>query len=629
MGEDERRYFGTIKESHVRTVLWSFIFGLLGAIVWLAFDHRAQIGKSINYAVQEVTHPADLVRQFPLMQFGTLSQPTTILFMGTDVVYRDVTKRHRDVDASSVQGNTDTMMLVFLNPTRNTISVLNIPRDTEAYIGKWGVQKINSANPLGGPELAKATVASLLDVRIDHYAVMNVQGLVQLVNELGGITVEVPKKMNYMDWTAKLKIDLEPGPHTLTGNQAMGFVRFRHDALGDIGRIQRQQIFLQAAIRKMLNPASWMHVNALMEIAQRNTKTDMSHVEIFQALNFMHSVPRENTKFVMLPGDFGGNGDWLANTDAKALAQRLADPEAETVASRRNITVCIVNASSDRKLGGLLSKALRKLGYITCVGKDENEPPSNKTRIIAQNGNIANAKMMQQDLGGRGEVVNASVGNLMSSITIVAHDDIKLDEISMSSPDAPYAAPPPRPQPLVVQQVSTPSPSTDPSKEPGVPPPRDVLENLPDDSQQPRSIDEEKSRMDAESDEKLTRDDQMLAVPGAGKQTESNDKQTGGHSDRQNADSNDQQTGEHSDKQTGEHNDKQSAEHSDKQTGEHSDKQTGESASSGNGSQAQGTSQHSDVLPGKSVTPPPTAPPIKSEERVAEPFDETDKSKVR
>jgi len=342
-------------------------------------------------------------------------------------------------------------MLVFLNPAHNTVSVLHIPRDTEAYIGKRGVRKINSANPIGGPELAKTAVSSLLGVPIDHYAVMNIHGLVELVNELGGITVEVPKKMNYMDWTAKLKIDLKPGFHTLTGNQAMGFVRFRHDALGDIGRIQRQQIFLQAGIRKMLAPASWLHLKSLVEIAQRNTSTDMSNVELFRAINFMHSVPRENTRSVMLPGDFGGNGDWIANTDGKSLAQRLANPDQEIITSRRNITVCIVDASPDHKLGSQLSRVLHKLGYITCLGKEENEPASDKTKIIAQNGNIANAKMIQDDLGGRGEVVNASVGDLKSSITIVAHDDIKLDEISMSSLDAPYVALLPRPQPLVAK----------------------------------------------------------------------------------------------------------------------------------------------------------------------------------
>ncbi len=67
-----------------------------------------------------------------------------------------------------------------------------------------------------------------------------------------------------------------PGVHTLTGNQAMGFVRFRHDALGDIGRVQRQELFMRAVLDRAMQPASWSHIPKLMEIAQRYINTDMN-----------------------------------------------------------------------------------------------------------------------------------------------------------------------------------------------------------------------------------------------------------------------------------------------------------------------------------------------------------------
>jgi hypothetical protein len=372
----------------------------------------------------------------------------------------------------------------------------------------------------------------------------------------------------------------------------MGFVRFRHDALGDIGRIQRQQMFLQAAVRKMLDPKSWLHLNALVDIAGRNTRTDLSNVDLFESLNFIHSVPRENIKFVMLPGEFGGNGDWLANTDGKALAQRLSDPDQESVTSRRNITVCIVNASSDRKLGGELSQALRKLGYITCVGKDDNDPVSSKTRIIAQNGNIANAKMMQQDLGGKGEVVNASVGNLMSSITIVAHDDLKLDEITMSTADAPYVAPLQRPQPLVdrplsvpplVKSSSAPLASADTDKQADIPSVLDG-ENEPDDKQAKPSISDDESKVG--SDPKTAGDAKM-----------GSDSKTAG----------DSTIGSEPNKSN------------DKQSSESPRTPSSETAKPAEAAGTSGTAEHSDALPGKSTSLPPTAPLPKSEERLAEP----------
>lgn len=437
-------------EGALRAFLWSVIAALLVIIGWLSFAYQRPGG--LRSALAPVVDTVDsMLSRIPGMPNVTLTEPTTVLFMGVDVAYSGA-RAGLVRDNTSFKGNTDTMLLGFLNPQVKRASILHIPRDTEAYVGKAGIQKINSANAIGGPELARATVADLLGVPVNHYLIMNLHGLVDMVNEIGGVTVEVPKKMSYMDWTAKLKIDLEPGVHTLTGNQAMGFVRFRHDALGDIGRVQRQQVFLQAVARKMAEPASWVHVPALLQIAQRNINTDMNEIELISALNFMHSLPREAIKFVMLPGQFSGNGDWIATTDGRDLAQQLANPDHEFVLSRRNISVCVINATSERNLGGKVATALQRLGYLTRVERDDPDPLHRKTQIIVQNGNTANAKMLQHDLGDVGEVVNASVGNLVSSITIVAHNDLNLNNIKLSSADMPYVAQT-TPPPIVVRSV--------------------------------------------------------------------------------------------------------------------------------------------------------------------------------
>lgn len=364
-----------------------------------------------------------------------LPAPMTVLFMGTDVVYNDPYRRN--ADRTSLQGNSDTMMLAFLDPRRNTVSVLNVPRDTRAMIGSYGLHKINSANRFGGPALSKASLECLLGVSIDHYVVMNTLGLEQMVNELGGVTVSVPKRMSYMDWTGKLKIDLQPGPHTLTGNQSMGFVRFRQDELGDIGRIQRQQIFLQAVFKKMLQPSAWLHLPALMKIASQSIQTDMRPFEMIQAANFLHSLHSDKIKFVMLPGNFAPNGDWLPSSRASMLAQQLQNGGQELVNDRSKISVCIVNASSNRMLGAQLSSVLRTMGYTTSVRRDQRDEFNNRTRIIAQDGNLASAKMLQADLGNIGEIIAASIGDISSNITIIAHDDLcELDEISNNALDS-------------------------------------------------------------------------------------------------------------------------------------------------------------------------------------------------
>jgi polyisoprenyl-teichoic acid--peptidoglycan teichoic acid transferase len=446
----------------LKKLLWVIVAGMLAAIialVWFSWSPtRLKMAAAPTTAGAVIRH--EKLPELPQLPSATLTQPTTILLMGTDVVYQRQ-QGHVQPEIGATNGNSDTMMLVFLDPVHNQLSILNIPRDTEAVVGKYGVRKINSANVLGGPELAKDTVTGLLHVPIDHYLVLNVQGLLPLVNEIGGLTIAVPKKMSYMDWTAKLKIDLEPGVHTLTGNQAMGFVRFRHDALGDIGRVQRQQLFMQAVMKKMTIPSSWLHVPALIDIGLKNINTDLSQMEMIQCLNFAHGVPKDKIRFVMLPGQFASNGDWIATTDGQEIAARFASADQDSVSSRADISVCIVNASSDRAAGRKIAQALSTLGYATSVAGDEKDAAA-VTQIIAQNGNTSDAQMLQRDLGSIGTVVNASVGNLTSAITIIVHDDLDSGKIQLSSADVPRVGRRWPAKPIIVQTIEPPAPTETP-----------------------------------------------------------------------------------------------------------------------------------------------------------------------
>ncbi|MBX9937616.1 MAG: LCP family protein [Candidatus Obscuribacterales bacterium] len=362
----------------------------------------------------------------PQLRIATLRKPTTILMLGTDVVYSDSGRRLK-ADKDAFTGRSDTIMVGRLDPLANTLRVISIPRDTLVDIPGNGTQKINAANAIGGPELAKTTISSFLDTPIEHYVVLNVHGLVDLVNELGGITVEVPKRMQYMDWTAKLKIDLEPGVHTLTGNQAMGFVRFRHDALGDIGRVQRQEIFLRAVLDKALKPESWKHIPKLIEIAQNYISTDLSAQEILEMANFVRGVPKSNQLLTMMPGNFSPGGDWaVERSDVRRMVARLMGANfIET--TRDSIRVAIGNCSSTEGMGFKLAKILGSKGYKNVTVQKrmlELSDSLKRTRIVAQKANPEDASLVKSDLGNIGDVVNASVGDIESSVTIMIGDDL-------------------------------------------------------------------------------------------------------------------------------------------------------------------------------------------------------------
>lgn len=357
---------------------------------------------------------------------GGLTKPTTVLLLGVDIVYSRV-RRGIKADAKSFQGRSDTIMVARFDPIRNQFSVLSIPRDTSADVPGAGRQKINGANALGGPRLAVQTVQRLIDMPIDHYVVLNVHGLVELVDALGGIAVTIPKRMRYHDRAAKLDIALDPGTHVLNGTQAMGFVRFRHDALGDIGRVQRQEIFMRAVMEKAVKPESWAKIPKLIEIAQSHIVTDLTPAQMVEIAAFARAVDKADQHMVMLPGRFSGTGDWAVDHDALKKVTAMMNGEPMLAAPRAQIRLAIENASSSRDTARRLSQYLQSLGYpigITSSKSDRYESPQAQTKVIAEKGNPLDAGLVNGDLNDIGEIVHASIGDIDCSITIVAGDDL-------------------------------------------------------------------------------------------------------------------------------------------------------------------------------------------------------------
>ena len=118
-------------------------------------------------------------------------------------------------------------------------------------------------------------MADTLDVRIDYYVLLDFAAFEKLVDALGGVTIDVPKRMYYVDRAQKLIIDLQPGPQRLDGRRALGYVRFRHDALGDIslvdpasgqydGRVERQLQFVRAVAREVTKPRALLRMPRLL-----------------------------------------------------------------------------------------------------------------------------------------------------------------------------------------------------------------------------------------------------------------------------------------------------------------------------------------------------------------------------
>ena len=383
----------------------------------------AVVGIALGYFITLVYRPQLLP---PALRPGGMTAPVTVLLLGVDIVY-SAGRRGIKPDAASFNGRSDTIMLARFDPINNQFAVLSIPRDTTVDIPGHGRQKINGANAIGGEKLACATVSRLVELNVDNYVVLNVHGLVELVDKLGGITVQIPKRMRYHDRAAKLDIDLKAGCHNLSGEQAMGFVRFRHDALGDIGRVQRQEIFMHAIMDKALKPESWAKLPELIKIGQSHIKTNLTTPQIMQIVTFAKTVPKEKQHMIMLPGNFSGSGGWDVAPDALRKVVCLMTGQPPPAAPRSDIRISIENASSNPGLGRRLSKYLTSLGYpiLNITGKSENFGEQvSRTKIIAECGNPADAALVRKDLQSTGEVISASLGDIQSSVTIVAGSDL-------------------------------------------------------------------------------------------------------------------------------------------------------------------------------------------------------------
>ena len=169
---------------------------------------------------------------------GKAADAINVVLMGSD---------SRDTSDSGA-GRSDVLMVAHLDADRKQAYVVSFPRDMWVAIPDHGKAKINAAFAYGGPELTVRTLEGLLDTRMDHVALMDFEGFINLTNELDGVTVtnKYPSKSHGFDYPV--------GKITIKGEQALWYVRERHQLPnGDLDRAQRQRIVVQAILAKGLS----------------------------------------------------------------------------------------------------------------------------------------------------------------------------------------------------------------------------------------------------------------------------------------------------------------------------------------------------------------------------------------
>ena len=190
-------------------------------------------------------------------------EPFSVLMLGVD---------ERDGDS----GRSDTMIVLTVNPDKKSVKMLSIPRDTRTEIvGHGTTDKINHAYAFGGVPMSMDTVENFLDIPIDYYMQINMEGCKDIVDSVGGVTVE-----NDLDFTYEGD-HFAKGPVNLNGEDALKFSRMRYDdPRGDFGRQLRQRLIIQAVIKEGASLNSLTNFDSIFEALSKNIKTNITFDEM-------------------------------------------------------------------------------------------------------------------------------------------------------------------------------------------------------------------------------------------------------------------------------------------------------------------------------------------------------------
>lgn len=210
-------------------------------------------------------------------------------------------------------GNTDTILLASYDVTNQKATVMSIPRDTMVNVS-WDIKRINSVYNVngGGEKGIKALyreISQLVGFEPDYQVVVEWEAVGEIVNAMGGVYFDVPRDMDYEDPYQDLSIHLKSGYQKLSGEDAMGVIRWRHDnhgngyAEGDIGRIRTQQAFLKEMIKQLLQLKNITKVREFVRVFQRNVETDLSFQNIlwFAQSAYLGGLSVDDVEFVTMP----------------------------------------------------------------------------------------------------------------------------------------------------------------------------------------------------------------------------------------------------------------------------------------------------------------------------------------
>ena len=322
------------------------------------------------------------------------------------------------VDNAQGHGLADTLIVAVANPSLGEMAAVSIPRDSRVEVPGLGIQRINAAHSYGGRPLTIQTVELLLGLPIDYYVEVSVPGIVKLVDAIGGVDIAVEKRMYYRDRSQHLLIDLQPGLQRLNGEQAMGYVRFRHDAVGDFGRMDRQRAFLRAVAEKVLAPENVRRVRNLADIFVDTVNTNLTVKDILALKRIVEQSGPEAIRTATLPGEPRMiHGQSMVELDPAQVQETV-----DRVLFGQGLYVTVLNGTDFPGLAAHTASTLEEHG-CEIIAVDNSAERVNTTLVIDHRGQARRAERVAGWLG-RGAISAAPDGDNPADVTVVVGRDL-------------------------------------------------------------------------------------------------------------------------------------------------------------------------------------------------------------
>jgi polyisoprenyl-teichoic acid--peptidoglycan teichoic acid transferase len=359
--------------------------------------------------------------------------PINVLLLGTD---------ERPDEGGPLR--TDTMILLSLDPTGQSMGMLSLPRDLWVPIaGQGTTAKINTAYTLGthnnypggGPQLAKDTVSSLIGRPVDYYVRVNFDGFREVIDLIGGVDINVPYTIHDEEYPTEdygvETFHLDAGLQHLDGETALKYARTRHGD-SDYSRARRQQDIIRAVANKVLNagmiPQLISKAPQLLVSAQNTVQTDIPIPTAVEMANLVNNSSMREIRQLVLDSHYGeetysSDGQWILLPDraqVRVALEQFFSPAATAVAAASGgpLRVEVLNGTAQAGVAAATAELLKAQGWDVVSVGDADRKDYVQTIVINYAAPVASVQKISTDLSLEPNLATLNGLNTQSSVDL-------------------------------------------------------------------------------------------------------------------------------------------------------------------------------------------------------------------